>query len=864
MNPSILDLARQAGREPTRGSGGEVLIRCPHPNRHREGDLHPSCRINPVKNTFYCDVCQEGGGARDLARLLGVSAGVSPTRTPSRLTFCAGAPISAATQEHFRAQYGKGYRPETWAAFSVTEGIVAPESSPSRREPAIAFPLSSGGYHVYRYHQATRNNRWRFAGGGKPELIVAGLDRAGPVVLAEGEWDALRAYDLGYPVATGTGGAGTFRQGWAARLAGRDVVVIYDADPPGVRGAATALRELAPACPAATSIRLPLPGSKDAKDLSDYVASEGAEALQALIVQARGRSEVDKPARDPGVVENTAKIEAPTAAGSSSQASRLAALALGSGIDLFHDARQDGWIAVPIAGHREVWPLRSGSSRRWLARRFWTAEGIAPGSEALAAAMTILEAQAQFEGPTRTLHNRIAWHEGAIWYDLSDPAWRAVRVDPSGWAIVTDPPVLFRRHAHQRPQVEPTRGYSLGDLLDFINVADPGTQLLVQVYLACALVPEIPHPIPVLHGPQGAAKTTFFRILRRLVDPSVTETLTLPRDLHELVQQLDHHWLALYDNLAILPDWVSDAFCRAVTGEGFSKRRLYTDDEDVILSFRRCCGLNGINIAAHKPDLLDRSLLIGLDAIAPTRRRAEEEFWLAFERARPGLVGAALTALSRALAVFESVQLAESPRMADFARWGCAIARALGRLDREFLDAYAANATRRNQEVLVAHPVAAMVAALMEGTATWSGTASELLTRLDELAPRYRVDTRARSWPRNPQVLSRRLNEIVPNLAAGGIVMERDRSDQRRLSFRRSEDCVGCVDCVEGLAGQRLTADAFPDASDPAVADCVGRPRSVDIATAAKSPGHNGFNGIDAIDAIPRGPEDALREVVDL
>lgn len=817
-----------------------------------------------MKNTFYCDVCQEGGGARDLARLLGVSAGVSPTRTPSRLTYCAGAPISAATQELFRAQYGKGYRPETWAALSVTEGTVAPESSPSRGEPAIAFPLPSGGYHVYRYRQAMRNNRWRFASGGKPELIVAGLDREGPVVLAEGEWDAMRAYDLGYSVATGTGGAGTFRRDWAARLAGRDVVVIYDADPPGVRGAATVLRELATVCPAATSIRLPLPGSKDAKDLSDFVASEGAEALQTLIAQVRVRSEVDKLARDSGVVENAAESESPTATGSGSQASRLAALALGSGIDLFHDARQDGWIAVPIGGHREVWPLRSGSSRRWLARLFWSAEGIAPGSEALAAAMTLLEAQAQFEGPIRTLHNRIAWHEGAIWYDLSDPAWRAVRVHPSGWEIVPNPPILFRRYAHQRPQVDPVHGHSLDELLDFINVADAETQLLVQVGLVCSLVPEIPHPIPVLHGPQGAAKTTFFRILRRLVDPSVTETLTVPRDLHELVQQLDHHWLALYDNLGLLPDWVSDALCRAVTGDGFSKRRLYTDDEDVILSFRRCCGLNGINIAAHKPDLLDRSLLIGLDAIAPTRRRAEEEFWRAFERARPGLVGAALTALSRALAVFESVQLAESPRMADFARWGCAIARALGRLDLEFLDAYAANAARRNQEVLVAHPVAAMVAALMEGTATWSGTASELLTQLDELAARHRIDTRGRSWPRNPQVLSRRLNEIVPNLAAGGIVMARDRADQRRLSFRRSENCVECVDCVEDLIGQRVTPDARPDASDPTGASCVGQPRSVEVATASKSFGINGSDAIDAIDATSGEPPLAIREVVDL
>ncbi len=54
----------------------------------------------------------------------------------------------------------------------------------------------------------------------------------------------------------------------------------------------------------------------------------------------------------------------------------------------------------------------------------------------------------------------------------------------------------------------------------------------------------------------------------------------MPRNPAELVQQLAHHWMPIYDNITSIPLWISDTFCRATTGDGFSKRELYTDDED--------------------------------------------------------------------------------------------------------------------------------------------------------------------------------------------------------------------------------------------------------------------------------------------
>ena len=69
-----------------------------------------------------------------------------------------------------------------------------------------------------------------------------------------------------------------------------------------------------------------------------------------------------------------------------------------------------------------------------------------------------------------------------------------------------------------------------------------------------------------------------------------------------------------------IPPWISDQLCRAVTGSGFTKRELYSDDNDIIYNFRRCLGFNGINLAATKADLLDRGIIMALERIPESKR----------------------------------------------------------------------------------------------------------------------------------------------------------------------------------------------------------------------------------------------------
>src|SRR5947208_11363360 len=120
-------------------------------------------------------------------------------------------------------------------------------------------------------------------------------------------------------------------------------------------------------------------------------------------------------------------------------------------IDLFHTAAGTAFADLLIEGHRETWPIRSKRFRSWLRRRYYQATGAAASAAEIRSALDLLEARAQFDGPERAVHIRIAEHAGHIYLDLADEHWRAVDIGPDGWGVIGCPPVRFRRPAGMLP-----------------------------------------------------------------------------------------------------------------------------------------------------------------------------------------------------------------------------------------------------------------------------------------------------------------------------------------------------------------------------------------------------------------------------
>ena len=110
-------------------------------------------------------------------------------------------------------------------------------------------------------------------------------------------------------------------------------------------------------------------------------------------------------------------------------------------------------------------------------------------------------------------------------------------------------------------------------------------------------IPDIAHAMRILHGEKGAAKTLLEWLIKQLVDPSRPPLFTIHSNRDEFVQQLSHNYIAYYDNVRVVPKWLADESCKAVTGIGQTKRKLYTNDEDVVYEYKRCLGFSGTDIA---------------------------------------------------------------------------------------------------------------------------------------------------------------------------------------------------------------------------------------------------------------------------
>lgn len=517
--------------------------------------------------------------------------------------------------------------------------------------------------------------------------------------------------------------------------------------------------------------------------------------------------------------------------------------------ELFHDERNDGYAVIVHKDIRRTVKLRGREFRRWLAGSYYSVTAKAANSEAISAALSVLEAKATFDGKQWELSNRFAMRDGVIYIDMADPKCRVVKITADGWEIMTKPPVLFRRYSHQQALPDPVRGGRLADLHRHLAIKSDDDKLLVEAFLVSAAFSNIPRPAIVFHGPQGASKTTSARILKSITDPSITESVDLGKSPADLAQVLDHNGVVCFDNLSFVPLWAGDLLCRAVTGGAFSKRELYSDDSDILLAFKRPIIITGINIPTHAPDLLDRLLLVELERIQPENRLDEATFWARFNADRPKLFGALLDGIAGALRHLPDIHLNRMPRMADFARVACAYAEHTGLGTGKMLNIIMQHSSRQTEEILDADPVASAVREFVQKRKSWTGTAGELLKLLNESAPTPRPD----GWPRQANSLSRKLNVLHSTLNDAGISFRRHKEGQSRerqvtLESRSETSSLSSLSSISPIhAGLGADGESRPSSVASSGADDNPRSRNISsVASSARKPGiHAGLDDKD-------------------
>jgi hypothetical protein len=425
-------------------------------------------------------------------------------------------------------------------------------------------------------------------------------------------------------------------------------------------------------------------------------------------------------------------------------------------------------IAVPLRGARGV--------RSLLARYYRDAHGRPPSQAALADALVVLEGEAEPEH--RPVGLRVVRHpDGSRWLDLGHPSGEVVKITNGTWQLTTTDRVVFRRSNLTAELPIPIPGGNLGRLRELVNVSDADWPLLVSL-LVSTLDPDVPHPIAAVTGEQGTGKSTLVRRLVQLIDPSPAPLRTSPRDVEQWAVAASGSWLVALDNVSRMSEWLSDALCRAATGDGFVRRKLYSDSDVSVLAFRRVVWLTFIDAGALRGDLADRLVTFDLERIDGTRRQTDADLEAAWSDLHPELLGALLDLAAQAFDVLPNIKLRRLSRMADFHRVVAAVDEVTGWSG---TTRYATQGERLAEDVVAGDPVAEAVHKMMQSATVWSGTATDLLDQLDTLTGDRK---QPRSWPTSGRAMAGALKRCAPALRTVGIEVDgphRTGQDRDRL-----------------------------------------------------------------------------------
>jgi hypothetical protein len=481
-------------------------------------------------------------------------------------------------------------------------------------------------------------------------------------------------------------------------------------------------------------------------------------------------------------------------------------IGLGRSVGLFHAPAPDADIV--IEGHRETHRIRGRGFRTWLRHQYFKQTDSGCNNDAMQVAVETIAAKAQFEGKEHKAHIRIAEHGGAIYIDLGDPNWQAIEVTQDGWRIIDDVPVRFLRSLTTGVLPIPEKGGEIKLLRPFFNVKTEGEFVLLVADILAVLRPTATYPVLVITGEQGTCKSTLLRLIVRLTDPRSPEQRSLPSSEDDLITAAKGAHVLHSDNISGLSDWLSDAFCRLSMGGGSGKRKLYTDDDEILFAGRRPVLINGIEDVVTRPDLVDRAIIFTAEPIAQRRRRKDTDLDADFAEKAPRIFGALLDGLAAGLRNLPAVTITDLPRMADFATWAEACTRAFWRPG-TFLTAYRMSLAASVEMVIEASPVGNAVRIFMlERKADWEGTARELLTLLNGVVGEKAA--KEQEWPKRPNTLSGRSTRIAPALRKLGIHITHYREtarrypqDKNRVSQRARTEARNTVSVVSIVSRNR-------------------------------------------------------------
>ncbi len=450
-------------------------------------------------------------------------------------------------------------------------------------------------------------------------------------------------------------------------------------------------------------------------------------------------------------------------------------------MEFFHSSDKEAYVTIPRNGHHENLPLKSINFKTWLRKQYYDLTKFAIPDKQFKEVLDTLEAKALNEGPEKTVYFRVAHVGDKIYIDLTNETWQVIEVSASGSRILNESPVIFRRAKGMLPLPTPLFGESPGKIIEclkrFLNIETVSDFTLLVGWLISTLGTDGPYLVLVLYGEQGTAKSTTVRVLRNFTDPNITPLRRPPKSTDDLMVMARSNYVVAIDNMSHLTDWMSDDLCVLSTGGGLSKRKLYSDDEEIVLDAKRPIIANGIDEFVARGDLASRSIFLSLPLIHGAQRKSEKELWKEFAIYQPLIFGALLSAVSEGLKNISTLVQSENPRMADAWRFITAAETAFGWPQGTCIDAFNKNQQKANEVVLNSSGLYPFISSYAQELGGFSNTPQFLLNKIKNDATKFNISpSEMRFLPSNPKTLSDKLCRLAPALRLNGIDISFDKS----------------------------------------------------------------------------------------
>lgn len=451
--------------------------------------------------------------------------------------------------------------------------------------------------------------------------------------------------------------------------------------------------------------------------------------------------------------------------------------------ELWCNQDQQACVTWELDGHFQNAFVESTAFSDYLSAVYFVMTGQGVNETAMKTALCTIRAKAIHAGIHFTSGLRLAGHGGKIYLDLGNETWDVIEITEQGWSVMkAASPVRFLRRRGLRPLPMPNQTGGIGNLWNYLNVANENRVLIAGFILQC-FNPWCGYFGLNLHGGAGTAKTTATQFVRNLIDPNQATTASFPKDARELFISASAQRVLAYDNVSHLTGDESDWLCRMSTGDAYRSRTLYTNFDETILIARNPWIINGIPNVVARGDLLERGISVELLPIPKEHRITDSSLRTNFETDLPCILGGFLRAVVDCLRNYELVSNAyqgKLPRMAEASAWITAGESAIGFREGEFLTQHEVMSGKSCHESIDGDLVATELVRLVEEEGGLDLLIGELRTKLVEALDWK--EGRSRGHPlASPKSFGAYLTRLAPTLmSAHGISIKKDPIRKKR------------------------------------------------------------------------------------